>query len=232
MPVLNEAATLEPSLRKLQSWRAHGHEVIVVDGGSDDETMAIARGEGLADHVLQTERGRARQMNTGATVASGEVLVFLHADTELPPNAEQELTSAWRRGNVEWGRFDVRLAGTHPLLRVVEWMMNWRSRVSGIATGDQAIFVRRECFVASGGYADIPLMEDIELSRRLKKHSRPLALNARVVTSSRRWEQHGVIRTIVLMWWLRLAYALGADPQRLVRRYYRKSACDIRSAAS
>lgn len=232
MPVLNEAATLEPALRNLQGWRSHGHEVIVVDGGSDDETAAIARREGLADHVLQTERGRARQMNAGAAVAVGDVLVFLHADTQLPPSADQLLTAAWRDGNFVWGRFDVRLSGAHPLLRVVEWMMNWRSRISGIATGDQAIFVRRECFAAIGGYPDIPLMEDIELSTRLKQYSRPLALTARVVTSSRRWEQHGVIRTVVLMWWLRLAYALGADPRHLVQRYYRKSACVIRSAAS
>jgi rSAM/selenodomain-associated transferase 2 len=230
IPVLNEAAELCDTLSALRPLRADGHEVIVVDGGSRDAGAAIAAE--LADRIVHADRGRARQMNAGAQVARGDVLLFLHADTRLPPHAAQIIFDGLRARNAAWGRFDVRLSGAHPLLRVVERMMNWRSRVGGIATGDQAIFVRRELFAAIGGFPEIPLMEDVALSKTLKRHGRPLCLAQTITTSSRRWEAHGVVRTIVLMWRLRLAYALGADPRRLARVYYRNPPCDIPLGAS
>lgn len=218
VPVLNEAPAIRGALSSLQPLRRAGHEVIVVDGGSADGTPGIAAG--LADSVLRTPPGRARQMNAGAHRAGGDILLFLHGDTLLPRQADRLIMEGLSRSGRQWGRFDVRLAGRRPLLRLVETMMNLRSRLSGIATGDQAMFVRREAFTAVGGFPDIALMEDIALSRRLKALSRPLCLGARVVTSSRRWEQHGVLRTILLMWRLRLAYFLGADPGALARRYH------------
>jgi rSAM/selenodomain-associated transferase 2 len=216
VPVLNEAATLGAQLTALQELRGRGAELLLVDGGSSDGTRELARP--LVDRLLEAPRGRAVQMNAGAQASQGEVLLFLHADTRLPPAADERLRSALVAG-AAWGRFDVRIDGRHRLLRVVERMMNWRSRLSGIATGDQAIFVRREVFIALGGYPELPLMEDIALSKRLKRLGRPACLRAVVVTSGRRWEQHGVLRTIVLMWRLRASYFLGADPQQLAIRY-------------
>ena len=216
VPVLNEAATLGSQLAALQELRGRGAELLLVDGGSSDGTRELARP--LVDRLLEAPRGRAVQMNAGAQASQGEVLLFLHADSRLPPAADERLRSALVAGAV-WGRFDVRIDGRHRLLRVVERMMNWRSRLSGIATGDQAIFVRREVFIALGGYPELPLMEDIALSKRLKRLGRPACLRAVVVTSGRRWEQHGVLRTIVLMWRLRASYFLGADPQQLAIRY-------------
>ncbi len=216
VPVLNEAATLGAQLAALQELRGRGAELLLVDGGSSDGTRELARP--LVDRLLEAPRGRAVQMNAGAQASQGEVLLFLHADSRLPPAADERLRSALVAG-AAWGRFDVRIDGRHRLLRVVERMMNWRSRLSGIATGDQAIFVRREVFIALGGYPELPLMEDIALSKRLKRLGRPACLRAVVVTSGRRWEQHGVLRTIVLMWRLRASYFLGADPQQLAIRY-------------
>lgn len=214
VPVLDEARTLAATLAPLQPWRPAA-EILVVDGGSRDGTREIAAP--LADRVLQAPRGRALQMNAGATAAKAPALLFLHADTALPGDAVSLVCEALR--SHAWGRFDVRIDGRDPMLRVVAAMMNARSRVSGIATGDQAMFVRRDAFAAAGGFADIPLMEDVDLSRRLRSRSRPACLRAQVVTSGRRWERHGTWRTIVLMWRLRLAYALGADPHRLAERY-------------
>ena len=217
VPVLDEANTLAQSLRPLQSARGHGVEVIVVDGGSRDRTRCVA--SPLCDRLLDEPRGRARQMNAGAAAARGLVLLFLHADTRLPCGwAEQVRDSLGNRGH-EWGRFDVRLDGAHPMLRVVERAMNLRSRLSGIATGDQAIFVTRAAFGEAGGFPDIALMEDVALSRALRARSRPACLSPPAITSSRRWERHGIARTIVLMWRLRLEYALGGDPERLARLY-------------
>lgn len=216
VPVLDEARGIAATLAPLQAARQANAEVIVVDGGSRDATCALARP--LADAVLQAPRGRAAQMNAGAAAAKGEILVFLHADTTLPSNALEAIGAAIDGGR-EWGRFDVTIAGSHPMLTVVSMLMNARSRWSGIATGDQAIFVRRDTFFAMGGFPQIPLMEDVALSRALRRVSRPAALADRVVTSGRRWERRGIYRTIVLMWRLRAAYALGADPHRLARRY-------------
>lgn len=198
--------------------RARGHEVIVVDGGSRDGTAALASDQ--VDQVLQAPRGRARQMNAGARVASGEMLLFLHADTRLPADADRLILSALAAGEQVWGRFDVRISGTHWLFPMIAGMMNLRSCITGVATGDQALFMKKSAFASVGGFPDIPLMEDIEISRRLKRRRRPVCLRQKAVTSSRRWERRGVLRTIFLMWALRLAYALGVSPERLAQIYY------------
>jgi rSAM/selenodomain-associated transferase 2 len=216
VPALDEAASIAETLAPMQPMRASGHEVIVVDGGSSDNTVACA--SPLADRVVGAARGRARQMNAGAAQATGKVLWFVHADTRLPPAAAERVASALAAGR-SWGRFDVRLSGRASLLRAVERAMNWRSRLSGICTGDQAMFVRRDVFQAAGGFPDIALMEDIALSKRLKRYSRPACVPAAVTTSSRRWERQGVLCTILRMWALRLGYFLGVSPSRLLRLY-------------
>jgi rSAM/selenodomain-associated transferase 2 len=216
MPVLNEAGGIEDALRALAPHRARGVEVIVADGGSTDATREIARA--FADRVISAPRGRASQMNAGAGAARGDVLMFLHADTQLPENADRFVRDGLARSKRAWGRFDVRIAGGG-LLNVIALMMNLRSRVTGIATGDQAMFVTREAFARAGGFPAIALMEDIALSARLNRQSQPLCLRARVTTSGRRWRQNGMLRTILLMWRLRLSYFLGTDPQRLARDY-------------
>jgi rSAM/selenodomain-associated transferase 2 len=217
MPVLNEGDSIAAALDALADLRSLGAEVVVVDGGSRDATIQRARLR--ADRVIKAPRGRARQMNAGAAAASGDILLFLHADTRLPSAAELLVLDGLARSGRAWGRFDVRIAGASPLLIVVGWLMSLRSRLTGIATGDQAIFVRRDAFDAVGGFQDIPLMEDIALSKALKRVSRPLCLRQRAVTSGRRWDEHGVLPTIVLMWRLRLKYFLGADPKLLAQQY-------------
>jgi rSAM/selenodomain-associated transferase 2 len=218
VPALDEADALAPTLEALQPARRQGHEIILVDGGSTDATLEIA--SPLVDRILSSRRGRALQMNTGAAVASGEVLTFVHADTRLPEDAETAIEAALRTAR-PWGRFDVRLSGEHRLLRVVERLMNLRSCLQGIATGDQAMFVRRDLFEALSGFPAQPLMEDLALSKALRRHARPACLHQTVVTSSRRWEENGVLRTIVLMWWLRARYALGTPAEHLARAYDR-----------
>ena len=220
IPVLNEAATIEATLRRLAPLRERGAMVIVVDGGSTDDTAT--RATSLADRVLAAPRGRALQMNAGARsveAARADVLLFLHADTTLPDDADRTLLRALAGSERCWGRFDVRLDAPGASLRLIETLMNWRSRLTGIATGDQAFFVTRIAFAGLGGFAPLPLMEDIDLSRRAKRLSMPIALRDRVFTSARRWQRHGVWRTVALMWWLRLAYFFGADPGTLARRY-------------
>jgi rSAM/selenodomain-associated transferase 2 len=214
IPCLDEAERIGACLAGLAPLRSRGHEIIVVDGGSVDGTPAAARG--LCDRLLCAPRGRARQMNAGARAASGAGLLFLHADTRLPPDADHEVAAALQRRL--WGRFDVAIEGAHPLLKLVAWCMNRRSRLTGIATGDQAIFVRREAF---GGFPEIALMEDIAFSRAMKRAGRPACLASRATTSGRRWESRGVLRTIMLMWRLRLLYFLGARPERLAELYSR-----------
>ena len=216
MPVLDEAEVLPMALARLQPLRRHGVELIVADGGSRDGSAQLA--QPLADAVIVAARGRARQMNAGATAAHGDALLFLHADTLLPEGAWRAVAEALQER--AWGRFDVRIDGRPWMLGVVASMMNARSRWTGIATGDQAIFVRRSAFDAVGGFADQPLMEDIELSGRLKRtHGRPACLRGPALTSGRRWEQRGVWRTILVMWRLRLAYWLGTPAERLARVY-------------
>jgi rSAM/selenodomain-associated transferase 2 len=215
LPVLNEAAIIVAALEALAPLRARGVEIVVADGGSHDGTPGLARL--LADHVVAAPRGRGPTMNVGAATANGDALLFLHADTALPEDADRLIGAALARR--AWGRFDLRIAGRHRLLAVVARMINLRSRATGVATGDQAIFVTRAAFAAVGGFPDLPLMEDIAISQRLKRLCRPSCIGVPVITSGRRWEQNGVLRTILLMWQLRLAYYLGAEPARLARRY-------------
>jgi len=216
LPVLIEAVGLGGALKALAPLRKDGAEIIVVDGGSSDHSAEIAMAH--ADRVINAPRGRASQMNAGATAAQGRVLLFLHADTRLPEVADRLIMQTIASGH-RWGRFDVRIEGNSAWLPVVTKLMNWRSRLTGIATGDQAIFVSADAFHATGGFPDIPLMEDIALSRRLLNIGRPACLAAEAATSGRRWETHGVLRTIMLMWWLRLRYFFGADPHRLATEY-------------
>lgn len=216
VPALDEAAGIAAALEALAPLRRQGHEVIVVDGGSRDATPALARLR--ADLVLSSERGRARQMNAGAGAAGGDVLLFLHADTLLPPGAAAAVLQALQHG-ARWGRFDVTIEGRSAWLPLVAFMMNWRSRLSGIATGDQALFVQAALFRELGGYAPLPLMEDIELTRRLRAVARPACLRERVQTSGRRWDRHGAWRTIWLMWTLRWRYWRGTSAEELARAY-------------
>ncbi|MEK7437470.1 MAG: TIGR04283 family arsenosugar biosynthesis glycosyltransferase [Pseudomonadota bacterium] len=220
IPALDEAACIAATLESLGELRRRGHEVIVADGGSSDATVSIARG--IADLVIVSAPGRAEQMNAGAGAATGDVLLFLHADSRLPRESDRLVLQGLAAGGAAWGRFDVQIAGARVLLRLVESSMNMRSRLTHICTGDQGIFVRREAFEAVGGYPRQALMEDIAISVRLRRVSAPLCLRARCLTSARRWESGGVLRTIVLMWWLRLQYACGVAPARLARAYTRR----------
>lgn len=212
IPVLNEASEIGACLRSLAPLRGRGHEVIVADGGSDDGTPEVARA--LCDRVIVAPRGRASQMNAGARQSRGDAVLFLHADTRLPPAADELIVKSL--GTHSWGRFDVEIDSRRFLLKVVASAMNLRSRLTGIATGDQAIFVRRDVF---DGFPEIALMEDIAFSKAMKRRGAPACLRARVATSARRWERRGVLRTIALMWRLRLLYFFGASPDDLARLY-------------
>ena len=215
VPTYDEAAAIGETLRSLASLRANGHEVIVADGGSADATRGLAAP--LADRVLLAPRGRARQMNAGAAAAGGDALVFLHADSRLPANADRLIFQALEKNL--WGRFDVAIEGRSALLPAIASLINLRSRLTGIATGDQAIFVRRDAF---GGFPDIALMEDVAFSKDMRRRSPPACLRAKAATSGRRWDERGVLRTMLLMWRLRLAYFFGAAPDELARRYASK----------
>ncbi|SDJ74050.1 TIGR04283 family arsenosugar biosynthesis glycosyltransferase [Billgrantia gudaonensis] len=216
IPSLNEAEGIEATLTALLGLWGCGVEIVVVDGGSEDATVALARP--LASQVIESPPGRARQMNAGARASHGERLLFLHADTRLPKRADRRVERALA-GSHCWGRFDVRLAGRHPLLPIIAFAMNRRSRLTGIATGDQALFMTREAYEAVSGFPEQPLMEDIAMSQRLKRLSRPACLRARVTTSGRRWERYGAWRTIRLMWRLRWRYWRGETPETLAREY-------------
>jgi len=216
VPVYNEAQAIEHTLKPLQRWRGQGLEVIVVDGGSEDQTACVAKP--WVDHYLYSVAGRARQMNVGAAEATGDYLLFLHGDTLLPDTFFDDFTDH-SSAALRWGFFPVRLSGRHWLLRWVERGMNWRSRFTGVATGDQAMWLTSSLWRQSGGFKDIKLMEDVELSKRLRKLARPHVACEPLCTSSRRWESHGVVSTVFLMWRLRLMYFLGVNPNALARRY-------------
>ncbi len=220
IPILNEAVILSRYGDHLRALRSAVHDLIVVDGGSSDNSVTLARS--LSNQVTTAKRGRATQMNAGARLARGDVLLFLHADSLLPRDALQEICTIMAQEHALWGGFNIKLAGQHPFFRVIEAMMNWRSRLTGIHTGDQVLFVRRTLFDSVGGFPDIPLMEDIAISKRLKRYARPVRIDRQIVTSSRRWEHNGILRTVATMWILRLAYFLGVSPQILHRYYYGK----------
>lgn len=216
VPVLNEEVNLSRLSSCLRSVVEQGHEVIIVDGGSTDNTLTIAYE--ITDTVIISKKGRALQMNSGASIASGEVILFLHADTFLPENVAEIISEACVDESF-WGRFDVRLSNNKYVYRLIECMMNLRSSLTSIVTGDQAIFIEKNLFDRIGGFPEIALMEDIEISRRLKKISRPVRLRTRVITSSRRWERDGVFATVFLMWKLRLYYFFGVSPEKLHQMY-------------
>lgn len=218
IPMLNEQKNIQILLKKLQLLRDSGAELIVVDGGSSDSSCELA--VPLSDYLVHAKRGRAVQMNAGVGVANGKLLWFLHADIIPSDYAIARLQEIANNDDIIWGRFDVRLSGRHLLLKVVETMMNLRSRLTGIATGDQGIFMHRKLFEEVNGFPDIPLMEDVSISSALKKIERPLCLSESLSASSRRWKKKGILRTIFLMWWVRFAFALGWDPARLYKQYY------------
>jgi rSAM/selenodomain-associated transferase 2 len=216
VPVFNEADALPDLIQRLQALQSPSVEIIFVDGGSTDTTVAQLRSAGLP--TLSSCKGRAWQMNAGALHSRGDILLFLHADTQLP---EQALDSIRQHITADrcWGRFDVQIAGRSKLLPVVAHMMNWRSRWTGIATGDQALFMQRSAFNQVKGFPEQALMEDIEMSRRLLGLSRPVCLRHKVTTSGRRWDAHGAWATVFLMWRLRWAYWLGHNADSLAQRY-------------
>jgi rSAM/selenodomain-associated transferase 2 len=216
MPVLNEATEIVSALAALARYRTRGVEVIVADGGSRDGTVDLARP--LADRVVTAPRGRSLQMNAGAAAANCDILLFLHADAQLPANADRLVLDGLAHSGRVWGRFDVCINGGG-LFGLISFAMNWRSRLTGIATGDQAMFVTAAAFATAGGFPAIALMEDVALSAKLKRTGKPLALRARVATSPRRWRKHGTLRTVLLMWRLRLEFFLGADPAKLAQSY-------------
>jgi rSAM/selenodomain-associated transferase 2 len=217
IPTLNEGESIVATLACLQVTRCRGDEVIVIDGGSTDET--VQRAKPFCDRIESAPAGRALQMNAGAALARGDIFLFLHADTLLPPNAGELVRAAIAQSGRVWGRFDVDIDSPKLVLRLVAELINLRSRWSGIATGDQAIFVQRDAFESVGGYPSIPIMEDVALSRALKRSSQPVCLRDRALTSGRRWERRGILRTVILMWLLRLAYFCRVDPRRLASHY-------------
>jgi rSAM/selenodomain-associated transferase 2 len=231
IPVLNEAKNLESILSRLRAI-CPAAEVIVVDGGSEDGTSAVVCRFPWVTY-LSSRRGRASQMNAGAKVANGEVLLFLHADTLLPAGAEGTIVEAFSNPDIVAGRFDIRFDNPRPVFKVIAFFINLRSRLTKICTGDQALFVRQKTFEELGGYPDIPLMEDVELAKRLKRLGKVACLRSKVTTSARKWEREGVFQIILLMWALRFLYFIGVNPYRLHRWYYgRWPSGDIKRSVS
>ncbi len=216
IPVLNEAGQIIDTLKSLEHYRQQGHEVIIVDGGSSDGTLAVA--EPFVDTTLSCKAGRAVQMNQGIAAAKGDVLLFLHADTQLPADAISSMIAVIEDGYF-WGRFNVRLSGNHLMFRLIERLMNLRSCITGVATGDQAIFVSRESIDIIGDYPQLPLMEDVVFSKKLRSLGWPACIKRQVVTSSRRWEEQGILRTMLLMWRIRLLFFLGVSADKLAKQY-------------
>lgn len=229
VPVLDEARIIRALLDSLvrYDFETDNVEIIIVDGGSSDATTQIVRSFDIC-HLVESEPGRAIQMNVGAAKASGDILMFLHSDSTLPENFLPFITRDFWASHKVWGRFDVRLSGRHPLFTLIAVMMNIRSNMTGICTGDQGIFVRRNVFERIGGFASIPLMEDIEISRRLKKFSAPFRITQKLTTSSRRWEEVGILKTVLLMWQLRLRYFVG-QPAEALADYYKTHGTEVSS---
>ena len=221
IPVLNEEKNISAALENIE--RLDGEkEVIIVDGGSIDNTVEIVKKKGVM--LLSSQKGRGCQMNKGAEIANGDTLLFLHADTTLPENALLEIERVMKANEVIGGRFDVRFDDDRFIFKLIAFLMNWRSRLTGIFTGDQAIFIRKEIFKQIGGYPEIPLMEDIEISKKMKKAGRAVCLKDKVITSARKWKEEGIARTILLMWSLRLLYFFRVSPNTLLKIYYNKEA--------
>ena len=216
VPILNEIELLPELMTHLQYWQRRGCEILLVDGGSDDGSADVA--EAIGFKVIRSVQGRASQMNAGAAQAKGTALLFLHADTRMPNDGLEQISSALK-GHL-WGRFDIRISGDALMLTVIAFFMNMRSRLTGIATGDQAIFVQRELFEKAGGFTEQLLMEDIELSKQLRKVNHPACLCTKVTTSGRRWLTHGLWHTILLMWRLRWAYWRGVSVEKLAKEYF------------
>ena len=234
IPILNEADNLPLLFENISIINPAPQQIILVDGGSTDGSIAVAKAlindfftikkSDIKWQVIKSTAGRAIQMNAGATQATGDILLFLHADTQLPVTATSDLSLAMQKAdnNYKWGRFDVRLDSRSPMLWLVAAMMNGRSRLTGIATGDQAIFIKSDLFKQIGGYPQQPLMEDIELCKNLKGIAKPACLSSKVITSARRWQQHGTWRTIILMWHLRYDYWRGVSAESIKQRYYKR----------
>lgn len=222
IPVLNEQESITVRLSALQQLRSHGCEVILVDGGSADDTVTLA--QPLVDQVLCSKKGRALQMNEGAAVASANILLFLHADTELPEGADKLLIRAVSQSANVWGWFLVKFRKQSLVFNMISRGMNWRASLTHICTGDQALFITRNLFESIGGFPEIPLMEDIAISKILRRRARPKLIRSPVFTSTRRWDKHGVVETVLFMWWLRLLYFLGSNPGQLAKHYYPQQA--------
>jgi len=218
IPVLNESLFFTNQQLYLQALLNKGHEIVVVDGGSQDDSFLAA--QKLGCKCIRTKASRGYQLQSGAKESSNDVLVFLHADTILPLTAIDSIYQALNKPNVFWGRFDVEFSNKKPIFKIIAWFMNKRSCLTGVITGDQTLFIKRETYFDNGGFADLPLMEDIEFSKRLRKVSPPICLNETVITSSRKWETNGVFKTIFLMWRLRLLYYFGMSTDRLAKLYY------------
>lgn len=223
IPILNEEKNLPQLVSTLSKLTPQPNNIVIVDGGSDDDSVAVAQNSGLT--IITAERGRASQQNTGAEYAiktyQPDLLLFLHADTQLPKNGLTLISEHFsdKDNHKFWGRFDVQLDSTHWLLKLVSFMINWRSRITGIATGDQAIFINANLFEQVNGFANIPLMEDVEICKRLRRLTKPICIKEKAITSARRWEKHGRVKTIVLMWRLRFEYWLGVSPDKLAVDY-------------
>ena len=217
IPVYNEAESIEGFLQGLQVFRQYGHEIVLIDGKSEDDTASLARP--YVDRMISSHRGRAQQLHLGAKMATGQVFLFLHADTQLPELADELILRSLGSG-FYWGRFNIRLSGSSFLFRIIEKMMNWRSCMTGIATGDQALYMTKMIYQDVGGFPQIGLMEDIELCTQLSKWTKPDCLKQAVVSSSRRWENNGIVRTVFFMWKLRLQYYFGVSADKLQSKYY------------
>ena len=218
VPVLNEEVFLTRYLNVFRRFLNDGHEIIIIDGGSSDNSARLT--QELGCKVLISKPSRGLQQHVGALQSENEILLFLHADTNLPNDAFSLIHQALKSSNKSWGRFDVSFSNSSLIYKIIAWMMNKRSCLTGIVTGDHIIFTTRSSYFKSGGFADIPIMEDIDISKRLKLISKPICLKHKVVTSSRKWEQQGVSKTIIKMWCLRTLFFFGVSSKRLARLYY------------